>query len=208
MLKRMKRLYTVGYYREMLARCREKVPGVAVSSDFIVGFCGETDASFEKTCELVRESRFKNSFIFKYSARPGTKADDLYPDDVPEEVKKHRNNELLAIQSEVSREDQQAFVGRTVEVLVEGPSKTALKGERGRVNAPSSGPTQLTGRTRTDHIVVFDGNPRLAGRVIDVTVSEAAAFTLFGEVVTQETVGGEGREPAEEPGKRFALRLV
>jgi tRNA-2-methylthio-N6-dimethylallyladenosine synthase len=171
---------------------------VAISSDFIVGFCGETDESFEKTCDLVREARFKNSFIFKYSARPGTKADDLYADDVPEDVKKHRNNELLAIQSAVSLEDQQAFVGQTVEVLVEGPSKTALKG----------GPMQLTGRTRTDHIVVFDGNPRLAGRLIDVTINEASAFTLFGEVVTQERVGGEGREVVEEPGKRFALPML
>src|SRR5439155_1432567 len=73
-LKRMKRLYTVGSYRDMLQRCRERVPGVAISSDFIVGFCGETEASFQKTMGLVREARFKNSFIFKYSPRPGTKA--------------------------------------------------------------------------------------------------------------------------------------
>src|SRR5262249_16530056 len=98
-LKGMKRLYTVEFYRDMLARCRELVPGVAVSSDFIVGFCGETEEQFERTCELVRQSRFKNSFIFKYSPRPGTRADDHYADDVPEEVKKRRNNDLLAIQS-------------------------------------------------------------------------------------------------------------
>src|SRR5262249_1536778 len=126
-LKRMKRLYTVGYYREMLQRCRERVPGVAISSDFIVGFCGETEEQFGRTCDLVREAGFKNSFIFKYSARPGTKADQLYPDDVPEEVKKRRNNDLLAIQNAVSLADHRACVGQTVEVLVEGPSKTALK---------------------------------------------------------------------------------
>src|SRR5262249_31957150 len=91
-LQRMKRRYTVEYYRDMLHRCREKVPGVAVSSDFIVGFCGETDASFERTCDLVRQAHFKNSFIFKYSARPGTKGHELYADDVPENVKKRRNN--------------------------------------------------------------------------------------------------------------------
>src|SRR5262249_20314371 len=125
-LRRMKRLYTVEYYREMLARCREKVPGVAVSSDFIVGFCGETEESFERTCELVRTAGFKNSFIFKYSPRPGTKADELYPDDVPEEVKKRRNNDLLAIQNAVSLADHLKWVGETVEVLVEGPSKTSL----------------------------------------------------------------------------------
>src|SRR5438552_13270740 len=90
-LRRMKRLYTVEYYREMLARCRERVPGVAVSSDFIVGFCGETEEAFERSCKLVAEAGFKNSFIFKYSPRPGTKADELFPDDIREEVKKRRN---------------------------------------------------------------------------------------------------------------------
>jgi tRNA-2-methylthio-N6-dimethylallyladenosine synthase len=82
-LKRMKRMYTVASYREMLARSRERVPGVAISSDFIVGFCGESEESFQKTMDLVREAKFKNSFIFKYSTRPGTKADDLFEDDIP-----------------------------------------------------------------------------------------------------------------------------
>src|SRR5437667_2071575 len=162
-LKRMKRLYTVEYYREMLARCRERVPGVAISSDFIVGFCGETEESFERSCDLVRTSGFKNSFIFKYSARPGTKADELYPDDVPEEVKKRRNNDLLAIQNAVSLADHRARIGQTVEVLVEGLSKNALKHE-------NTGPLQLTGRTRTDHIAVFDGNERLIGQTVTVQV--------------------------------------
>jgi tRNA-2-methylthio-N6-dimethylallyladenosine synthase len=183
-LRRMKRLYTVEYYREMLARCRERVPGVAISSDFIVGFCGETEASFERTCDLVRHAGFKNSFIFKYSPRPGTKGDELYADDIPEEVKKRRNNDLLAIQNAVSLADHQTWIGRTVEVLVEGPSKTALKHEA------ESGPLrQLTGRTRTDHIVVFEGNVRLIGQTVAVTVEEATAFTLFGTVVTGEQVG-------------------
>jgi tRNA-2-methylthio-N6-dimethylallyladenosine synthase len=185
-LKRMKRLYTVEYYRDMLARCRDKVPGVAISSDFIVGFCGETEESFQKSCELVREAGFKNSFIFKYSPRPGTKADDLYPDDVPEEVKKRRNNDLLAIQSKVSLADHLKKVGETVEVLVEGPSKNATKA--------TGGLAQLTGRTMTDHIVVFDGNERLIGQTVPVAIDEATAFTLFGTVVTGEQVGvtGEG----------------
>src|SRR5262249_17499093 len=143
-LKRMKRLYTVEYYKEMLARCREKVPGVAVSSDFIVGFCGETEASFQRSCNLVAAAGFKNSFVFKYSPRPGTKGDELYADDVPEETKKRRNNDLLAIQNKVSLADHLSRVGQTVEVLVEGPSKTALKHDHG------PGPMQLTGRTRTD----------------------------------------------------------
>ena len=137
------------------------VPGVAVSSDFIVGFCGETEESFERTCDLVREAGFKNSFIFKYSPRPGTKADELFADDVPEEVKKRRNNDLLAIQNAVSLADHRGRVGETVEVLVEGPSKN---GAEARQRQP--GPMQLTGRTMTDHIVVFDGNERLIGRTV------------------------------------------
>src|ERR1700745_481875 len=115
----------------MLARCREKVPGVAVSSDFIVGFCGESEESFQRSCDLVREARFKNSFILKYSPRPGTKADDLFADDVPEEVKKRRNNDLLAIQNANSLADHRLRIGQAVRVLVEGRSKNALKHESG-----------------------------------------------------------------------------
>jgi tRNA-2-methylthio-N6-dimethylallyladenosine synthase len=203
-LRRMKRLYTVEYYRDMLARCRERVPGVAVSSDFIVGFCGETEESFQKTCDLVRTAGFKNSFIFKYSPRPGTKADDLYPDDVPEEVKRRRNNDLLAIQNAVSLADHRGRVGQTVEVLVEGPSKTALKHQ-------GDGPlVQLTGRTRTDHIVVFEGNERLTGNTVRVTIGEATAFTLFGTVMTGEQVG-VSREPGaarETPSLRVSLPVL
>src|SRR3954447_4302157 len=137
-LRRMKRLYTAGFYAEMLARCRERVPGVSVSSDFIVGFCGETEASFEKTVELVRAAKFKNSFIFKYSPRPGTKADERYADDVPEAVKKRRNNDLLAVQAEHRLADHRLHIGETVEVLVEGPSRLGQ-----RVDSPVK---QLTGR--------------------------------------------------------------
>ena len=126
-LKRMKRGYTVEEYREMLLRIRETIPDAAVTSDFIVGFCGETDEDFQQTIELVRTGRFKNSFIFKYSPRPGTKAAELFPDDVPESVKRRRNNELLAIQNQVSLEENQPFLGRTVEILVEGPSKVSRK---------------------------------------------------------------------------------
>jgi len=185
-LKRMKRLYTVEYYREMLARCRESVPGVSVSSDFIVGFCGETEASFQRSCDLVASAGFKNSFIFKYSPRPGTKGDQLFADDISEEVKKRRNNDLLAIQNKVSLAEHQRRVGETVEVLVEGPSKTALKQPK------ASGPVQLTGRTPTDHIVVFEGNERLAGQMVRVAIEDATAFTLFGTVVTGESVGVDG----------------
>ncbi|QVL35011.1 tRNA (N6-isopentenyl adenosine(37)-C2)-methylthiotransferase MiaB [Telmatocola sphagniphila] len=205
-LKRMKRMYSVEFYREMLQRCREKVPGVAISSDFIVGFCGETEEAFQKTCDLVRESRFKNSFIFKYSKRPGTKADDLYPDDIPEEVKKRRNNDLLAIQNANSLADHKSKVGETVSVLVEGPSKLGMK--------QTSGPIQLAGRSMTDHIVVFDGNPRLIGQTIDVRVHEASPFTLYGQAVTTDLQKTETwSEPVSYPkdpanDRRLGLPLV
>lgn len=215
-LRRMKRLYTVEFYRDMLARCREIVPDVAVSSDFIVGFSGETEESFEKTCDLVRHARFKNSFIFKYSPRPGTKGMDLYADDVPNEVKKRRNNDLLAIQNQVSLEEHRKLIGRRVEVLVEGPSKNAFKHD-------GPGPRQLTGRTRSDHIVVFEGNERLIGQTVSVDVDQATSFTLFGTVATTEQIGVEdgsprvasasGLEnqcsmPAETPSSRVALPLI
>ena len=197
----MKRLYTVEFYRDMLARCRETVPGVAVSSDFIVGFCGETEESFEKTCDLVERARFKNSFIFKYSPRPGTKADDLFADDVPEEVKKRRNNDLLAIQTAISLEDNRPLrSARRVEVLVEGPSKSSARREgRGGVEpADRADPC--------DQIVVFEGNERLVGQIVPVEVEDASAVTLFGRVVTiglRDVAGvkrSEDGEPVGRPG--------
>lgn len=178
-LRRMKRGYTVEDYREMHQRIRKTVPGYAVTSDFIVGFCGETEEDFEKTVELVRECRFKNSFIFKYSERPGTKGAELYPDDVPEDVKRRRNNELLAIQNRICEEDNERFLGQTVEILVEGPSKDARKHAD-----PDSATLQLVGRTHCDRIVVFEGTRRQIGQLMNVTVYDANAHTLFGLVVT------------------------
>ena len=175
-LARMKRLYTVEYYREMLARCRAIVPEVAISSDFIVGFCGESEESFQRTCELVAQAGFKNSFIFKYSTRPGTKANELFLDDVPEETKKRRNNDLLAIQNKVSFAEHRRWIGRSVEVLVEGPSKRFLE----KSTLEAGGPIQMTGRTMTDHIVVFDGDERLAGQTLPIDIVDASSFTLFG----------------------------
>ncbi len=179
-LRRMKRGYTVEEYREMLARIRATIPDCAVTSDFIVGFCGETEDDFQQTVELVRDGRFKNSFIFKYSARPGTKAFDRYTDDVHEEVKRRRNRELLALQSSISEEDNRAWIGRVATVLVEGPSKT---GRRDNDDGPI---TQLTGRTSCDRIVVFPGNRRLVGQWVDVRVYDTSAVTLFGTVVTHQ----------------------
>jgi len=126
-LRRMKRGYTVEEYRDMMQRINAIIPDASVSSDFIVGFCGETDAEYLLTEELVKECRFKNSFIFKYSERPGTKAAGQLPDDVPYPVKQERNNALLAIQNEISEQENRRFLGETVEVLVEGPSKNAAR---------------------------------------------------------------------------------
>jgi tRNA-2-methylthio-N6-dimethylallyladenosine synthase len=196
-LKRMKRGYTVDDYRAMMARIGETLGDVAaVSSDFIVGFCGETEDEFQQTIDLVEECRFKNSFIFKYSERPGTKSADQLPDDVPFEVKRRRNNELLAVQNRISEEDNQKFLGETVEVLVEGPSKrsdavvnqidalqAAPVGDSDPTTAAGT-PIQLTGRTHCDRIVVFDGTPRLIGQTIPIGIYDCAAFTLIGTVIT------------------------
>ena len=173
-LGRMKRGYTDEQYREMLAEIRSTIPAAAVTSDFIVGFPGETDEDYRQTVELVRIGRFKNCFIFKYSPRPKTKAAELYEDDVPDGLKRQRNNELLAIQNAISLEDNQPFVGRRVEVLVEGPSKV------GRKQALDNDAVQLVGRTVCDQIVVFDGPRSLAGRILPVEVQRADAVTLFG----------------------------
>ena len=261
-LKRMKRGYTVEDYRDMMHRIWETLPDCAVSSDFIVGFCGETEEQFQTCCDAVREFRFKNSFIFKYSARPGTKADELWKDDIPEDVKRRRNNELLDLQTQICEETNAEFIGRRVEVLVEGPSKWTNKGmirhdgraaedahlaypmpgvvpsegvgvggERlvtegdtarshdhdhddcGSCNTDaivpldlslnhsvthllpltspaSSGPIQLVGRTTCDRIVVFEGNPRLAGTFAKIDVIDCTQTTLLGEIMTQQVQHG------------------
>ena len=181
-LKRMKRGYTVADYRDMMGRIREIIPHAAVSSDFIVGFCGETDEDFQMTIDLMRECRFKNSFIFQYSVRPGTKGAELYEDDIPDSVKTSRNVELLAVQNAISEEDNLQFLGRRVEVLVEGPSKRSIRqNEQGPFR-------QMTGRTPCDRIVVWDGNDRQAGQLLEVLVHDANCHTLFGTVVTHEII--------------------
>ena len=182
-LKRMKRGYTVEDYRDMMARIHDTIPGAAISSDFIVGFCGETEEEFQETVKFTKECRFKNSFIFKYSERPGTKGAEVFPDDIPDEIKKRRNNELLAVQNQISEEDNQQFLGQQVEVLVEGPSKWAKQN-----GDPDAQVLQLTGRTNCDRIVVFDGNQRLAGQLMKIAIYEVTSFTLLGTVVTDHQV--------------------
>jgi len=190
-LARMKRGYTVEDYREMFGRIKATIPDAAVTSDFIVGFSGETDDDFQKTYDLVAECRFKNSFIFKYSERPGTKGAELYADDIPYEVKNRRNNELLDLQNRVSEQDSQRFLGQRVAVLVEGSS------DRAKTRGEDTGDiVQLTGRTTDDRIVVFDGNVRLIGEIIPLAIYDVSPHTLFGAVVTQE-VGCESGLPLQ-----------
>lgn len=185
-LRRMKRGYTVADYLAMMERIESILPEATVSSDFIVGFSGETEEEFQATVWLVERCRFKNSFIFQYSVRPGTKAAQRLPDDVPRRVKARRNHELLAVQDAISLEDQQQLVGNTFDVLVEGPSKKARKAD------DRSELVQMTGRTHCDRIVVFDGNRRQAGQILPIKIDDASAHTLVGRVRTVELVSISG----------------
>ena len=118
MLKRMGRQYTIEHYLERLDRIREAVPDIAISTDVIVGFCGETEAQFESTLRLLERVRYDQVFAAAYSERPGTPATRL-ADDVPADVKRRRLNELLALQEPIGLERNRAWLGRTVEVLVD-----------------------------------------------------------------------------------------
>ena len=202
-LRRMNRGYTAAEYLERVAMVRQAAPQVAVHSDFIVGFPGETEADFEATLDLVRRMRPAGAFVFKYSPRPGTLAARDFADDVPLKEKRRRNQALLDLVGRIAAEDNQAFVGREVEVLVEGSSPQArLRAATGRspwrtagaerspsasdLLPPASG-LQLRGRTRCHRLVVFDGPPEdstgsghaLAGREVRVRVEAAGALTLF-----------------------------
>ncbi|MCH2210761.1 MAG: tRNA (N6-isopentenyl adenosine(37)-C2)-methylthiotransferase MiaB [Fuerstiella sp.] len=191
-LRRMKRGYTVEDYDDMMHRIRATIPDCSVSSDFIVGFCGETEEAHQKSMKAVRDYRFKNSFIFKYSERDGTKAKQMFPDDIADSIKRRRNNEMLELQNHISEEDNAAFIGNKVSVLVEGLSKSAIK-QAARDDHPLPGTSlsaQLTGRSECDRIVVFDGNPRLAGSTAEIEVRDCTGTTLIGSIVTHEVQHG------------------
>ncbi|NNJ65243.1 MAG: tRNA (N6-isopentenyl adenosine(37)-C2)-methylthiotransferase MiaB [Xanthomonadales bacterium] len=167
----MKRGHTVLEYKQKIRRLREQRPDISLSSDFIVGFPGETDRDFEDTMRLIEELGFDQSFSFIYSARPGTPAADL-PDDLPLEVKKER---LMRLQAQVNRQAariSEAMVGTRQRILVEGTSK---KDER-----------QLAGRTENNRVVNFDGHPRLIGQFADVVITEALSHSLRGRVCLAE----------------------
>ena len=191
-LKAMNRGYTIEQYYEFVDRARDLMPDISLASDFIVGFPTETEEEFQTCKDVVRYCRFKNSFIFKYSPRPGTVSIKRFDDDVPDETKKRRNNELLAVQGEICDANAKEMVGQTFELMVEGESKHAAKAYpasnvtlgRGFERAMESDAVQMVGRTRGDQIVVFDGTPDLAGKLVHAVVTRARGLTLFGELAT------------------------
>ncbi|MCK5000586.1 MAG: tRNA (N6-isopentenyl adenosine(37)-C2)-methylthiotransferase MiaB [Anaerohalosphaera sp.] len=177
-LKAMNRKYTSAQYLDLIAQAKETVPGIAIASDFIVGFPGETDDDFAATVDLVQKARFKNSFVFKYSPRPGTHATKEMEDNVPDEVKKQRNIDLLDVQNQIAEVDNQHFLGKTMEVLVEGLSKKPHLNKAENDNNP-----QLIGRTATDYIAVFNGPEELAGGFAKVRITRTSPLTLFAKLI-------------------------
>jgi tRNA-2-methylthio-N6-dimethylallyladenosine synthase len=167
-LRRMARGYTAKRYLEIARQARRTVPGIELASDFIVGFPGESEADFRATVDLMEEVRFQQAFVFKYSPRPGTRA-AVFPDSVPDDVKRERNRILLEVQQRHSLAINQTRIGRTLPVLVAGPSERRAD--------------RLTGRTRANQIVVFAGSPDLAGRIVPVEIRRVSSLTLLGEVV-------------------------
>jgi len=177
-LRAMNRHYSSRWYLELLAKARAAVPGIAIAGDFIVGFSGETEDDFEATVELLKKAQYKNSFIFKYSPRPGTTADKRLEDTVPAEVKQKRIAELLAAQEKISDQLSRDFLDKEVKVLVEGLSKKSHRNIAGSPDNP-----QLVGRIATDYIVVFNGPMSLAGRFAKVKIIKTSPLTLFGELI-------------------------
>ena len=192
-LKLMNRGYKVEQFDELIGRVREYLPGAELATDIICGFPTETDEDHALTADLLRRCRFKNSFIFKYSPRPGTAAIDRFEDDIPNDVKKRRNNELLAIQSEVSAAIHAGYVGQTVRVFVEQVSSKSQKAANRADPSvtlgwePPEETIQLAGRTDGDLIVMFDAPPdtvaSLIGQMVDVQINASAPLALFGNLV-------------------------
>ncbi len=188
-LKRMNRGYCLEQYLDLLDRARRRMPDISIAGDMIVGFSGETEQDFEASLSLLRQARYKNCFIFKYSPRPGTHADGKFPDDVSDLEKRRRNNEMLAVQAEVNLANHRELLGHVVEVLVEGPSKRQLRAQgseqsRGEeIDWTLFDSHQLVGRTRGDQIVHFAASPTVIGRLVRVRIEAATAYSLQGDLV-------------------------
>lgn len=164
-LKRMHRGYTRERALTIIDKLRKTKPGIGITTDIIVGFPGETEEEFDETMSLLREARFANAFVFKYSPRKGTPAASM-PGQVPQELIEDRHARLLNLVNEIGAEQCRQFVGRTVEVLVEGPSRKNL--------------ARLEGRTRCNRIVVFEGAERHRGQLLNLKIERSSLYTLYG----------------------------
>ncbi|MEQ8199871.1 MAG: tRNA (N6-isopentenyl adenosine(37)-C2)-methylthiotransferase MiaB [Syntrophomonadaceae bacterium] len=166
-LKLMNRGYTHQHYLQLVRKMRERIPGVAITSDLIVGFPGETEEDFRATLDMVKQVRFDAAFTFLYSIRSGTRAATM-PGQVDPATKKDRLLRLNELQYRIALELNRSLEGSVEEVLVEGPSKT--------------NPSKLTGRTRSNRIVIFKGPERLTGRLVNVRITTGKTFSLFGQL--------------------------
>jgi len=164
-LRAMHRVYTVEKYLDLLHRLRRTRPEIAITTDIIVGFPGETADDYRKTREVVEQVQFDNAFVFRYSSRRDTPAAQM-GDQVAEPIKEERNRDLLDLVNECARRANGPLIGRTVSVLCEGPSKT--------------NPERLMGRTRTNKIVIFDRGPDLVGQLVNIRIERATGFSLYG----------------------------
>ena len=168
-LKLMNRKYTRQWYMERVEAIRRIIPDCGLSTDIFAGYCYETAEDHALSLSLMRECAYDSAFMFKYSVRPGTYADRHFEDTVSEEEKVRRLNELIALQNELSLENNRRCIGRTFEVLIEGTSKRSRE--------------QLFGRTEQNRVVVFDRGKHHPGEYVNVRITEASSATLKGEVV-------------------------
>src|SRR6185312_2108908 len=166
LLKIMHRGYTRERFLGIIEKLRRAKPGIGVSTDIIVGFPGETEEDFEQTLSLAREVEFDQAYIFKYSPRRDTPAADM-AGQLPISVKEERNERLLRLVNEIAARNYEKLIGTQVQILVEGPSK--------------KNPARMMGRTRCNKIVVFDGSDRHRGQIMDVKITRAGSFTLYGD---------------------------
>lgn len=168
-LERMNRKYTRAWYLDRVAAIRRIVPDCGLSTDIFAGYCGETEEDHQQSLSLMRECKYDSAFMFKYSERPGTFASRHFPDDITDEVKVRRLNELIALQNELSAESNRRCEGREFEILVEGRSKRSAN--------------QLYGRTEQNRVVVFDRGRHHPGEFLRVRITGSTSATLMGEVV-------------------------
>lgn len=166
-LKLMNRKYTREWYLDRVAAIRRIIPDCGLSTDIFVGYCSETEEDHQLSLSLMKECGYDSAFMFKYSERPGTYASKNLPDDVPEETKIHRLEELIALQNELSATSNQKCIGKEYEILVEGVSKRSRE--------------QLFGRTEQNKVVVFDRGTHHPGEYVRVKIIDASSATLKGE---------------------------